>query len=234
MPSSPQLRFLLRSSGLFIVLLALWWWLLLAPILAGLRLSTAATLWLLPGGGMASGVAVQPDGNWQLRVPLPGCLARLDAVQRAYGRTPGAKPVNVRSFRLTIADRIPAFFTLSFPLLWALVLAVPCSRRLWRVLGVGTALLAAMAQLSLLFYAAYSIVTNLQSATSTVTATLWRCIEYLNVNVAPYVAPLLLAAWLHTELRAQIFSRGELEEAVRVPAIEQGKQPRRGRYRAKK
>jgi hypothetical protein len=234
-PPNPQLRFLLRGSGLFIVLLALWWWLLLPPMLVGLRFSTAAALWLLPGGGTASGVTVQPDGDWQLRVPLPGWLAKQDAVQRAYGRAPGAPLVNVRSFRLTVADRIPTFFTLGFPLFWALVLAAPRSRRLWRVLAIGTLLLAAMALLSLLIYTAYSIVTNLQLATSTVPVTLWRSIEYLNVNVAPYVAPLLLAAWLHAELRAQIFS-WEAEAApapAAVTAIDEDK-PRRGRYRAKK
>ena len=231
-PASPQLRFLLRGSGLFIVMLVVWWWVLLSPMLAGLRLSTGAVLWLMPGGRSASGVILQPDGDWLLRVPLPGFLARQDAVQRAYGRAPGAPPVNVRSFRLTIADRIPTFFTLGFPLFWALVLAAPRSRRLWRVLAIGTGLLAVLAQLSLLLYAAYSIETTLKLATSAVAVALWNGVEYLNVNVAPYVAPLLLAAWLHTGLRAQIFSWGAEPEPVPVPAVEEDK-PRRGRYRGK-
>src|SRR5580692_985589 len=102
-PASPQLRFLLRGSGLFVVLLAVWWWLLLSPMLAGLRISTGVILWSMSGGAGTSGVFLQPDGDWLLRVPLPGFLAKQDAVQRAYGRKPGAPPVNVRSFRLTIA-----------------------------------------------------------------------------------------------------------------------------------
>ena len=66
-------------------------------------------------------------------------------------------------------------------------------------------------------------------------ATLWRCAEYLNVNVAPYVAPLLLAAWLHAELRAQIFSweAGTAPAPAVGTAIDEDKQ-KRGRYRAKK
>jgi hypothetical protein len=232
MQASPQLRFLLRGSGLFVLLLAAWWWLLLSPMMAGLRVSTAAVLWLLPGGRTASGVMLQPDGDWQLRVPLPGWLARQDAVQKAYGRAPGAPPVNVRSFRLTIAERIPTFFTLGFPLFWALALAAPRTRQWGRVLGIGTALLAVLAQLSLLTYTAYSIVANLHLATSAAATTFWRSIEYLNVNVVPYVAPLLLAAWLHAGLRAQIFSWGVEEEPVTVAAIEEEK-PKRGRYRKK-
>ena len=230
-PASPQARFLLRGSGLFIVLLAVWWWILLSPMLAGLRLSTRVVLWLAPGGSSASGVTVQPDGDWLLRIPLPGFLARQDAVQRAYGRAPGAPPVNVRSFRLTIGERIPTFFTLGFPLFWALVLAAPRSRRLWRVVALGTALLAVLAQLSLLFYAAFSIETNLHLATSAAASTIWNGIEYLNVNVAPYIAPVLLAAWMHTELRAQIFSWSAEPEPAPVVQMEKA---RRGRYRARK
>jgi hypothetical protein len=227
------LRYLLRASGLFILLLAAWWWLLLSPMLAGLRVSTRAVLWLLPGGRSASGVTVEPDGDWSLRVPLPQFLARQDAVQRAYGRAPGALPVNVRSFRLVIGDRVPTFFTLGFPLFWALVLAGPRSRRLWRVLAAGTALLALLAQFSLLFYAWYSVETTLRLVTSPAASALWNAVEYLNMNVVPYVAPLLLAAWLHTELRARIFSWGAEPEPAATPAPETDK-TRRGKYRARK
>jgi hypothetical protein len=200
-------------------------------MLAGLQVSTRAVLWLLPGGRSASGVTVEPDGDWLLRVPLPKFLAQQDAVQRAYARAPGAPPVNVRSFRLTIADRIPTFFTLGFPLFWALVLAAPRSRRLWRSVAIGTALLALLAQLSLLYYSWYSIETVLKLITSAGAGALWNAIEYLNVNVVPYVAPVLLAGWLHTELRAQIFSWAV--EPVAEPTGESEK-ARRGRYRARK
>lgn len=231
-PASPQLRFLLRGSALFLVMLVLWWWLFLTPMLAGLRFSTGAVLWLLPGGRSASGVLVEPNGDWMLRVPIPELLSRLDAVQRAYGRAPGSPPVTVRSFKLAIADRIPTFFTLSFPLFWALVLAAPRSRRLWRAMAVGTSLLALLSLLSLLLYAAYSIETTLRLATSGVAGTIWNALEYLNVNVAPYLVPLLLAPWLHTGLRAQIFSwNGAPEPATALPV--EVEKSRRGRYRGR-
>jgi hypothetical protein len=218
---SPQLRFLLRGSVFFFAMLAVWWWLLLGPMLAGLRFTTAVALWLLPGGGTASAAAIEPSGDWLLRVPLPGFLAKQDKVQRAYGRKPGGPPVTVRAFRLDVGERVPKFFTLGFPLFWALVLAAPRSRRFWRVLAIGTALLALLTQLSLLLYVAYAIETTLRLAPPGLTAGLWRAAEYLNVNVAPYLAPLLLAAWLHTELRAQIFSFGADAMPAPAPAVEE-------------
>lgn len=231
--ASPQLRYLLRASGLFIVLLAAWWWLLLSPMLASLRASTRAVLWLLPGGGSASGVNVEPNSDWSLRVPLPQFLAKQDAVQRAYGRAPGAPPVNVRSFRLVIGDRVPTFFTLGFPLFWALVIAGPRSRRLWGVLGAGSGILAILAQFSLLVYACYSIETALSLVTSSTARALWNAAEYLNMNVIPYVAPVLLAAWLDNELRGQIFSWDSEPQAAAEPSPEPEKTSR-GKYRVRK
>jgi hypothetical protein len=232
-PASPQFRFLLRGSALFIVLLALWWWVLLGPMLAGLRVSTSVALWLLPGGRTASGVTIAPDGGWILRVPMPGFVARQDAVQKAYGRAPGAPPVNVRSFRLAIARRIPTFFTLSFPLFWALVLAGQQTRLWWRPLAVGTALLAILAQLQLLVYAVYSIQSTLHLAEADPAKTIWYAVEYLNVNVVPYAAPILIAPWLHPGLRAQIFPWGEAPETAPVPPAEADK-PGRKRLRGPK
>ena len=233
-PASPQLRFLLRGSALLLAMLAVWWWLLLSPMLAGLRLSTGAILWLLPGGRAASGVTVEPNGDWMLRVPIPQSVANLEAVQRAYGRAPGAPRVLVRSIKLAIADRLPTFFTLGFPLFWALVLAAGRTPRLWRAVGIGTALLALVAQLSLLLYTAYSIQANLHLVTSPLAVALWNGAEYLNVNVAPYVAPIVIAPWLHTALRAQIFAWGGVPAApVPAPSVEADK-PRRGRYRGRK
>jgi hypothetical protein len=232
--ASPQLRFLLRGSVLFIVMLAVWWWLLLSPMLAGLRASTRAMLWLSPGGRASSGVSVQPDGDWMLRVPLPGFVAKQEAVQKAYGRAPGAPEVSVRSVRLVVAERLPTFFTLGFPLFWALVLAAPRPHRLGRALGVGTAVLAVLSQLSLLFYTAFTIGTNLHLITIGLGATLWSAIEYLNLNVVPYAVPLLLAAWLHSGLRAQIFSWTDEPETVTARGAAEAGKARRGKYRSRK
>jgi hypothetical protein len=234
MPSSasPQFRFLLRGSSLLIALLALWWWLLLSPMLAGLRLSAELALHLMPGGSIAS-VTVDPAG-WILRVPIPEFVAKQDAVQRTFGRAPGAPPVKVRSFKLAVAETIPTFFTLSFPLFWALLLAAPKSRRFWQVLALGTALLWILALISLLFYTAYSIETNMKLVTGEPAVTLWGAAEYLNVNVVPYLAPLLLALGLHSELRTQILSWDPAPlPAVAVAATVEADKPRRGRYRGR-
>ena len=223
-PASPQLRFLLRASGLLIVMLALWWWLLLAPILSALRISTGLLLHLVPGDGSTASAVLAENGDWLLRVPIAESLARLDAVQRTFGRAPGAPAVKVRSFRLAIASRVPTFFTLAFPLFWAIMLAGPRSRRLWKPILGGTALLAVSAQLGLLYYTGITIATSLQVSIPNLTGTLLSGLEYLNLNVIPYVAPLLLALWLHRELRAQIFFWGPLPEPVAVaPAL--GKKP---------
>jgi hypothetical protein len=151
-----------------------------------------------------------------------------ESVQRAFGHAPDAPPIKVRSFKLAIAGRIPAFFTLSFPLFWALVLAAPRTRRLWLVMAAGTALLAALALLSLLLYTAYTIGTKLELISAD---SLWSAAEYLNINVVSYVAPFLIALWLHRELRAQIFSwDAPVAPAAATPPS--GK-PRRGRYRGR-
>jgi hypothetical protein len=230
-PASPQFRFLLRGSSLLLVMLALWWWVLLGPLLGGMRLSTGLVLRLLPGGSSAGSVTADAAGNWTLRVPMPASLSRRDPVQQAFGRAPSAPPVKVRSLMLTIGGRIPTFFTLSFPLFWALVLAAPRTRRLWRVVSGGTALLALLAQLSLLTYTAFTIETNLHLVTSDWASTLWGAAEYLNVNVVSYLAPFMIALWLHGELRAQIFSWDVATVPVPAAVTTAADKSRRGRYR---
>ena len=233
-PASPQLRFFLRGSSLLLAMLALWWWVLLPPLLGGMRLSTDLVLRLLPGGSTSGSVTVDPGGDWTLRVPMPAFLATNDAVQQAFGHTPGAPLVKVRSFKLAIAERIPTFFTLSFPLFWALVLAAPRTPRLWRAVAGGTALLALLAMLSLLIYTAFTIETNLHLVTAGLAYTLWSAVEYLNINVVPYMAPILIAVWLHAELRGQIFSWNAPSVPLDSPAAAlAGDKPRRGRYRGR-
>ena len=228
---SPQLRFLIRGSGLLFAMLALWWWVLLGPLLIGMRLSTDAALWLLPGGRSASGVTVEPDGGWRIRVPLPAWLAKQDEVQKAFGRVPGGPPVAVRSFSLAVAERVPKFFTLGLPLFWAIVLAAPRASRPWRAAAIGTGVLAVIGLLSLLLYTAYSIESTLHLFRSTVVLTVWNAVEYLNLNVVPYAAPLVIAVWLHDGLRAQIFS-WTTTPAAEGAAVEV-KKAGRGRYRAR-
>ena len=230
--ASPQLRFLLRGSTLLLLLLALWWFVLLQPLLSGLRLFTELALHLVPGSSSVASVIVAPNTDWLLRVPIPESLAKQEAVQKAFGRAPGAPLVQVHSFKLAIAERTPTFFTLSFPLFWALILAGPWSRSLWRAAAVGSALLALLAVLSLLLYTAYTIQTSLKLASSSLAVGLWGAVEYLNVNVVSYLAPLLIAVWLQKELRAQIFS-WEVPVAPAPASPVETDKSRRGRYRGR-
>lgn len=227
-PASPQLRFLLRGSSLFIAMLALWWWVLLHPMLDGLQFTTGLALRLFPGGSSVAQVEVDSRGDWMLRVPVPASLVMGNS---APGSAPaGSPPVKYRPVRLTIAERVPTFFTLSFPLFWALVLAAPRSRRLPRALLGGTALLALLAVLSLLLYTAYTIGTNLSLIGAGLAASLFNAAEYLNLNVAPYVAPFFLALWLHPELRSQILTWDVAPAPPAVAGVPE-EPPRRGRAR---
>jgi hypothetical protein len=206
LPNSPQLRFLLRASGFFVALLALWWMLLLSPMMSALRVATELLLHLAPGDGSTASAVVGTNGDWMVRVPISESLARTELVQQAYGHVPGTPPVNVRSVRLAIAARVPSFFTLGFPLFWALMLAAPRSARLAQVAALGTAALALLAVVSLVFYVAFTIVATLKLAAPGGAVTVWNAAEYLNLNVLPYLAPVLLAVGLHRELREKVLA----------------------------
>jgi hypothetical protein len=223
------LRFLLRGSALLLVMLAVWWGVVLGPLLAAMRTSTGLVLRLLAGRGSAGGVTVDARGDWILQVPVPGSVAVRDSVQQVFGHVAGTPLVKVRSFKLAVERRIPTFFTLSFPLFWALVLAGPRARHWWRIATIGTALLAVLAMLSLLAYTAYTIATTFQLIRPD---SLWNSAEYLNLNVVSYLAPLLMALGLHGELRAQIFD-GDPPDATPASVAAPAEKPRRGRYRGR-
>jgi hypothetical protein len=87
-PRRPQFLFLLRASLLFMAMLALWGAVLLDPLRAALRVFTVAAIWLIPGDRSVTEAAIQPNGDWSLRLPMPAAVARLEPVQQMFGRTP--------------------------------------------------------------------------------------------------------------------------------------------------
>ena len=200
--NSPQLRFFLRGSALLIGVLLLWWWLLTAPLVGALRLAADVTIHALPGGGAMAHIATDTAGNWQIQAPAPAWLGRQGATQKMFGATPG-QAVKVRSIRLAVSPDVPVLFTLVFPVFWAIALAAPWSRRSWRVLLVGTALMFLEAWLAILLYAAAKVNDTLHMFSATATTVL-DFAEYLNMYVAPYLAPILIALALHRELRTLI------------------------------
>jgi hypothetical protein len=110
-----------------------------------------------------------------------------------------------------------------------MMVAAPRSKQFWRILGIGTGILAILAVLSLLFYTAYTIQNNMR-LTAGLSATLWDGAEYLNVNVVPYMAPILLGLWLHRELRSQILA-WDVPVEEPVSPTSSAEKPKRGRYR---
>jgi hypothetical protein len=202
-PNSPQFRFLARALVLFIGLVGLWWFVLLSPMLEGLRITTGFLLRTLPGGDRGGNILVDANQNWVLRAPLP-------AAHDATGRR--------RFVRLAIPPRVPNLFTLGLPLFWAVVLAAPGTRRLWRILAIGTTVLACIAPLALLVYLAQIIKSNLYPASANWAGRLIDLGAYLSATVIPYAAPVLLAVGLNRELRDLILT-GQTVVARSEPAV---------------
>ena len=201
--TSPQLRFLLRGSLLVVVMLTVWWMLLLDPLLGALRVSTGLVLRLVPGDGSTAHATNDPSGNWVLQVPLPAFVQRSNAVQKMFDAA--IRPVRLPSLKLAISRDVPVLFSLVFPLFWAAALAAPFSRRTWKILLGGTALVCLISIGCIILYSVYMIDRNLGYTTGAPNAVL-NFFEYLNMFVVPYAAPLLIALALDADLRSQIFS----------------------------
>jgi len=184
-------------------MLAAWWLLLLDPLLDGLRVSTGMALQLMPGDGATADAVSDSTGNWILQVPLPGFVQRSEAVQKLF--KPDARPVRLPSLKLAVARDVPTLFSLVFPLFWAAALAGPFGPRTWKYLLAGTAIVYLISVGAIIFYAVYMIDRNL-SYTSGAANTVINFLEYLNMYVVPYAAPVLTALALNAELRAQIFT----------------------------
>jgi hypothetical protein len=201
--TSPQLRFLLRGSLLVIVMLTAWWLVLLDPLLDGLRLSTSVALHLLPGDGSKAEAIDDPAGNWIVQVPIPGFVERSNAVQKMFN--PAQRPVHAPSLTLAVSRDVPVLFSLVFPLFWAAALAAPWSARTWKIIAIGTFLVYLQAVLAIVIYSVYTIDRNIAYTTGAANAVINFC-EYINMYVAPYAIPILLALALNADLRTQIFS----------------------------
>lgn len=204
--ASPQLRFLLRGSLLLVGMLALWWWVLVDPLLGVLRVSADLALRLYPGMGWTQHITVDSEGNWNMEVPLPESVWRQPQVQALFGAPAAGRPVRVRRVHFTPEAGMPARFTLAFPLYWAILLAAPRSRRWWQVALGGTAIIWLLGLVSVFLYVANAVGAQLHVMTNDFPGFLLAAGEYLNLNVAPYMAPLLIALALHRELRWMVLS----------------------------
>jgi hypothetical protein len=188
---SPQTRFLLRASLYFAALLAVWWFVLLPPLLAWVRISTDVVLNAIPGAPIQTGVDVRPGGIWVIQAPI-----------RSGGRS--------RNVRLEAPQRLPTQLTIALPLFWAVILAAPRPRRLWRIIALGTAILLVLPPVGLLIYAAHVVRIYVYPNAPALVEYVLAVADYVASTVAPYVGPVLLALALHEELRTTVLT-GETE-----------------------
>jgi hypothetical protein len=202
----PQFRFLLRASGLLIGMFLLWWIVLLDPLLGWVRYSGDFVLGWAPGAAEGPHVAIKPDGNWTLRLPVPAAAAAREDLQRIAGAgSPGAQPKKVRSFRLEISRTRVALFTVALPLFWVLMFAAP-GKRLLRMVAYGSAAIAAGMPFTLTLDGMESIRNYFHIQSTPFAGFLWTAAGYLNSEVLPYATPIFLGLWLNRELRAQVFA----------------------------
>jgi predicted secreted protein len=220
-------RFLLRALVLLALMLALWWLVLLNPLLAGLRLSAELTLRLLPGGSSVSHVTIGPDRSWTFQVPAPAAVVNQERTQQLLGAAAaGSGRIKIRSMKVEGTSKYPILFTVSLPLFWAILLAAPGRPRLWRM-ACGTAVLAAVALLSIAVYAVRLVGGYFQLTTEGFPGFLMDSAMYLAAGVVPYLGPVLVALSLDGDLRGLILAG----EAAPAAASAISAAPRRRRRR---
>jgi hypothetical protein len=191
-----------RSLGLFLILLvcllAFWRLVLLEPLKVLSRDAFQGIFSLLPfpNSGNAQLITVDSaNGDWVVHASLLGLTEREITIQIA-----GAQEAGVRVQPVMIQC-----FSLSLPIFWALALAVWPGKDLWRVLGIGTLLVAIISQLSLLLFLAYMTDRYFVVASSTWSQFLLQLAGYLTLNMVPYATPVILVIWLHRRLRELVF-----------------------------
>jgi len=223
----PQLRFLLRATGLLLVALFAWWILLLDPLLVWMRLSGSLTLSLLPGAASGRHVDVKPDGNWLLRLPVPSAALDRPDLRQLASQTRGP-----RSFKMEVSRGQVALYTVAVPIFLALMLSVRLPvKDLLRSLAIGLGVLLLLMPMVLTLWGLSTIRAYFQIAGSPAVQFLWNSAGYLNSEVFPYLVPLFLSIWLNRALRAQIFALAPA--AAPTPAVEPSAAPRARKRRAR-
>lgn len=225
-PARQRVRLLLRGSGAIVGLAVVWWFFLLTPLLTTFR--HAANFF----GGLALGTPLCPfvtetgSGNWNF------CVAA--DVVIAGGRTGSSR---LHSIEFDMARSGVIAYTFGLPVYWALLLARPLDRRSVPPLVVGTVLttlLEIAAMLALVNADAHSAAAQFGSPAGPVIRWGTSVIQYLTQNVAPGLAPFVVALVLDSKLRALILGRLGAEkpaaqaEAASAPrAHYPGPRPRR-------
>jgi hypothetical protein len=225
--------FLLRGLVLLPAMLALWWLLLLNPLLDMLRVSAELALRAAPRAGALTRITEEAGGDWAIRMPLPNPLEA--AARQMFGSSQGQ--VKTRFLTLRLPRGLFIRFTMAMPLFWAIVLAAPLGWRTARAMLAGTALLAVLALVSSALYVAHTLQQQMPLVTSRAGVFLLDFSHYLNTDALPYVAAIVLALWLHADLRSQVFFRrpaGPAQLEDRLPRRGEGDERRGRKGRGKK
>jgi hypothetical protein len=151
------------------------------------RISSDVLLSTFPGATLQTGVEIHPGGVWVIQAPI-----------RSGGRS--------RNVRLEAPQRLPTQLTIALPLFWAVILAAPSTRKLWRILGLGTALLLVLPPVALIIYAAHVVRIYVFPNAPAMVEYALAVADYVASTVAPYVGPVLLALALHTQLREMVIT----------------------------
>jgi hypothetical protein len=203
-----HLRFLLRGSAAIFLLLGVWWLALLNPLLLVTRGSAGLLGHLLLGGDAPAIDSGGVEGGWKVNVPV-------EFSAPASNGSGAFELFHSLDFELERADLL--IFTFSLPAFWALMLAPPWRRDLFRPLLLGSLLMAAVsAVLALAFVEIYArtLAEQLAHTQGDVAKWLLRFAYYLVANVVPYAAPLLAAVALHSGLKRIVFGGGSAEPAA--------------------
>jgi hypothetical protein len=191
-----------HSLALFLILLAsslaLWRLVLLQPLEALSRGAIQGVFSLLsfPASGSSELITVDPgNGDWVVHASLLLLPEREITRQIA-----GAEEAGVR-----VQPVMLQCFSLCLPLFWALALAVWPGKQLWRILGIGTPLLAIISEASLVVFLAYWSDRYFVVASSTWSEFCLQLAGYLTLNVVPYATPLVVVIALHRRLRSLVF-----------------------------
>jgi hypothetical protein len=151
-------------------------------------------------------------------VPAPAAIVNQEKTQQMLGAAAaGSGRIKIRSMKVEGAARFPILFTVSLPLYWAILLAAPGHRRLLLRASCGTAVLAALALLSIAAYAIRLVGGYFQLTTDGLPGFLMDSAMYLAAGVVPYLSPVLVALSLDGELRGLILA-GEAAPAA-PPAV---------------
>jgi hypothetical protein len=194
-PPNSQARLLLRGSAALVVLAVVWWLFLLPPFFVVFRRS-AELFGAFPFGRFTCDSGSEAASE-NLRFCVPVDIPVPD-------QTSGPSTVKLAEFEVPRSGLFP--FTFGLPVFWAIFWAV--RPRPWvRLLAAGTALTAfAETALLLIFLKAYAHILLAQSNPFVNQTVNWLYYvgQYLAINVAPHIAPFLVALVLLKDLRSQV------------------------------